>query len=461
MTSVPSSIEQPSRPLTRSDYKTLSLSALGGALEFYDFIIFVFFATVVGKLFFPADMPEWLRLMQTFGIFAAGYLARPLGGVVMAHFGDLAGRKRMFMLSIFLMAVPTLLMGLLPTYAQAGVLAPVLLLLLRIAQGAAIGGEAPGAWVFVSEHVSPRHRSFACGSLSAGLLAGILVGALVATAINTTLSEEELLAWGWRVPFLIGGVFGFGALYVRRKLHETPVFTELRERRALSSRLPLGIVLREHPREVALAMLLTWLLTACVVVSILMAPTLLQQQGLSREATLEANSLAIICAMLGNLAAGALADRFGEGRLLAIFSVLMGASFWWFYAVAPGSPEWLFPLYALVGFSVGLTAMVPSIAVNAFPAPVRFSGLSFSYNVAYAICGGATPVAITLALREQPFAPAQYLAAMAVVGVALGIWVELRSTSARSAAPGAPSSAHPGPPASAGRGHSPPATARQ
>lgn len=125
------------RPLTRSDYKTLSLSALGGALEFYDFIIFVFFATVVGKLFFPADMPEWLRQLQTFGLFAAGYLARPLGGVIMAHFGDLLGRKRMFTLSIFMMAVPTLIMGLLPTYAQIGIWAPLALLLLRVIQGAA------------------------------------------------------------------------------------------------------------------------------------------------------------------------------------------------------------------------------------------------------------------------------------------------------------------------------------
>ena len=105
----------------------------GGALEFYDFVIFVFFAATMGALFFPADMPEWLRLVQTFGIFAAGYLARPLGGIVMAHFGDLSGRKRMFMLSILMMAIPTLLMGLLPTYAQAGVLAPILLLLLSCA----------------------------------------------------------------------------------------------------------------------------------------------------------------------------------------------------------------------------------------------------------------------------------------------------------------------------------------
>lgn len=133
------------RRLNRQDYKTLTLAALGGALEFYDFIIFVFFAAVVGDLFFPADMPEWLRLVQTFGIFAAGYLARPLGGIVMAHFGDLVGRKKMFTLSILLMALPTLAMGLLPTYASIGIAAPLLLLLMRVLQGAAIGGEVPGA----------------------------------------------------------------------------------------------------------------------------------------------------------------------------------------------------------------------------------------------------------------------------------------------------------------------------
>jgi len=141
------------RHLNRQDYRTLTLAALGGALEFYDFIIFIFFASVIGELFFPADIPEWLRQLQTFGIFAAGYLARPLGGLIMAHFGDSLGRKKMFSLSILLMALPTLAMGLLPTFASIGLAAPLLLLLLRVLQGAAIGGEVPGAWVFVAEHV--------------------------------------------------------------------------------------------------------------------------------------------------------------------------------------------------------------------------------------------------------------------------------------------------------------------
>jgi MFS family permease len=413
--------------LSRDQLRTLALASLGGALEFYDFVIFVFFATTMGTLFFPADMPEWMRLVQTFGIFAAGYLARPLGGIVLAHFGDLRGRKRMFMLSILMMAVPTLLMGMLPTYASVGVLAPVLLLLLRVLQGAAIGGEAPGAWVFVSEHVSPRHRSLACGTLSAGLLAGILVGALVAAGIGAALSDAQLLDWGWRVPFVVGGVFGLGAMYVRRRLHETPVFAELRERKALAAGLPLKAVLRDHLPAVALSMLLTWLLAAVVVVAILMMPTLLQRDGIDRETALAANSVAIVCAMLGNLVAGALADRYGEGRILAAWSVLVGVAFWLLYTTVGTHPQGLFPLYALVGFGVGVTAMVPSIAVAAFPPPIRFSGLSFSYNVAYAVCGGATPIAITLLLRDHPLAPAQYLAAMAVAGVALGLWVEARN----------------------------------
>jgi MFS family permease len=413
--------------LSRDQLRTLALAALGGALEFYDFVVFVFFAATMGALFFPPDMPDWMKLAQAFGIFAAGYLARPLGGIVLAHFGDLLGRKRMFMLSILMMAVPTLLIGLLPTYATAGALAPVLLLALRILQGAAIGGEAPGAWVFVSEHVSPRHRSLACGALSAGLLAGILVGALVAAGLSARLDDAQLLAWGWRVPFLVGGVFGFGALWVRRKLHETPVFAELRERRALAAELPLKTVLRSHAPEVLLAMLLTWLLTAVVVVAILMMPTFLQQQGVPRTTALAANSIAIVFAMLGNLVAGAAADRFGEGRVLAAWSALAGVAFWLLYTLAPQQPGLLFPLYALAGLGVGITAMVPSIAVAAFPAPIRFSGLSFSYNVAYAICGGATPIAVTLAMRHDPLAPAQYLAAMAVVGMALGTWVEARN----------------------------------
>ncbi|MFK3718020.1 MFS transporter [Pseudomonas fulva] len=424
MTSAPSSIEQAPRPLTRSDYKTLSLSALGGALEFYDFIIFVFFATVVGKLFFPADMPEWLRLMQTFGIFAAGYLARPLGGIIMAHFGDLLGRKKMFTLSIFMMALPTLIMGLLPTYAQIGLWAPILLLLMRVIQGAAIGGEVPGAWVFVSEHVPARNTGYACGTLTAGLTAGILLGSLVATLINSVYSAEEVASYAWRIPFLLGGVFGLFSVYLRRWLHETPVFAEMQQRKALAEGLPLRAVLRDHRGPIVLSMLLTWMLSAGIVVVILMTPALLQSiYHISPTDSLKANSLAIVLLSLGCIGAGSLADRFGAGRVFVVGSLMLLVSSWAFYHSLPTQPELLFPLYAVTGLCVGVIGAVPYVMVKAFPAAVRFSGLSFSYNVAYAIFGGLTPMAVTGLLKVSPMAPAYYVALLCMVGFSVGLYL--------------------------------------
>jgi MFS family permease len=229
---------QSSQPLRVAELRTLLLASLGSALEFYDFVIFVFFAAVIGKLFFAASLPDWMRQTQTFGIFAAGYLARPLGGIVMAHFGDTRGRKRMFTLSVLLMAIPTLLIGLLPTYQSIGVAAPLLLLAMRVMQGIAIGGEAPGAWVFVAEHARRGKVGFAVGALTSGLSCGILLGSLVATGITLGVSQAQIANGFWRVPFVIGGAFGFIAMLLRRWLAETPVFEEMRARAAVSRAQP-------------------------------------------------------------------------------------------------------------------------------------------------------------------------------------------------------------------------------
>src|ERR1700742_4906535 len=175
---------QSSQRLTVAELRTLALASLGGALEFYDFIIFVFFTTVIAKLFFAASLPEWVRQIETFGLFAAGYLVRPLGGIVMAHFGDTRGRKRMFTLSVLLMAIPTLLIGLLPSYSSIGIAAPLLLLAMRVIQGTALGGEAPGGWVFGAEHAKAGHTGLAVGLLTSGLSLGILLGSIIAVLVN-------------------------------------------------------------------------------------------------------------------------------------------------------------------------------------------------------------------------------------------------------------------------------------
>ncbi|EMH4163168.1 MFS transporter [Pluralibacter gergoviae] len=418
------SVQPHARLLNRQDYKTLTLAALGGALEFYDFIIFVFFAAVVGELFFPPDIPEWLRQVQTFGIFAAGYLARPLGGIIMAHFGDLVGRKKMFSLSILLMAVPTLLIGLLPTYASMGIVAPLLLLLMRVLQGAAIGGEVPGAWVFVAEHVPARRTGIACGTLTAGLTVGILLGSVVATLINTGLSQQAIHDGGWRIPFVLGGAFGLLAMYLRRWLRETPVFVEMQQRRALAKELPVKSVVMHHRGAVVMSMLLTWLLSAGVVVVILMSPVWLQKHyGYAPALTLLANSAATIMLCCGCLLAGLSADKYGASRTFIVGSLLLAVSSWAFYHCAGLGAGYLFTLYGLVGLCVGVVGAVPYVMVNAFPPEVRFTGISFSYNVSYAIFGGLTPVAVTMLMAASPLAPAWYVLALSMMGLGLGCWM--------------------------------------
>jgi MFS family permease len=412
----------PARALTRHDYQTLALSALGGTLEFYDFVIYVFFATVLGNLFFPADMPDWLRLLQTFGIFAAGYLARPIGGIVIAHYGDKLGRKRMFTLSIFLMAVPTLVIGLLPTYASIGVAAPLLLLAMRVLQGAAIGGEMPGAWVFVAEHVPARRYGFAVGTLTAGITGGILLGSLIAIALNSHYSPEQVQDFAWRIPFILGGVFGLVSVYLRRFLQETPVFQALAARRGVAQEMPVKTILREHRAASLVVGLLTWVLSAAIVVVVLITPTYLQKvHHIPVTLALEANAFATVMLSLGCVLVGWAVDRFGTRRVMLLGFAGLFITSYLFYTGLPGTPASLVLGYGLVGLFVGVIAVVPMVGVRVFPAAVRFSGLSFAYNMSYAIFGGLTPIIITTWLQHDVMAPAHYVGGLAILGFVLAL----------------------------------------
>ena len=376
-------------------------------------MIFVFFANTIGDLFFPPGIPDWLRQFQTFGIFAVGYLIRPLSGVIVAHSGDLRGRKQMFTFSIFLMALATLGIGLLPTYRTLGPIAPVCLLLLRIGQGAAVGGEVPGAWVFVSEHVRPSWIAVACGLMSFGVSGGILLGSLIATGLNIALPPSQLASYGWRMAFLLGGLFGLLSLYLRRLLAETPVFQELKARRALASEMPPKAVFRGYRLEIILSVLLTWMLSANVVVMILMAPALLEKlYHVPRVESLQANSLATLALGVGGVLAGWLTDRFGPGRVLLVGCPVLGVAAYAFYALIQISPEFLIPLYTLTGLAVGIGMVGPCYMIEAFPAPIRFTGVAFTYNTGYAIFGGFTPLLVSWLLQFDRMGPAHYVVAM-------------------------------------------------
>jgi MFS family permease len=396
--------------LSAKELRTLWLASLGGALEFYDFVVFVFFAGVIGKAFFPGATSDWVRQVQTFSVFAVGYIARPIGGIVMAHFGDRYGRKKIFTLSIVLMALPTLLIGLLPTYREVGALAPAFLVALRVVQGIAIGGEAPGGWVYVAEHAPRGRRGFAIGLLTAGLSFGILLGSLVATTINRLATPADIAAKYWRVPFLLGGVLGLIAVKLRRSLHETPVFLALRDTVSQSRGIPLKVVLKDHLGAVWVSALVTWSLTAVIVVEILMTPALLQKgYGISALAAQTSNLIATALLVLSTVAIGSLADRFGLRKVVFAVGPLLLLATYALYIVPEKHPAALPLVYGFVGATAGLVTLAPLLMVELFPANVRFTGVSFSYNVSYAVWGGITPPLVAWLSHFHSLGPAHYV----------------------------------------------------
>jgi len=412
--------------MSRNDIKTLGLASLGGALEYYDFIVAVFFTKLLATVFFPPHTPEWLAQLEVFCIFAAGYLVRPIGGIFFAHFGDRIGRKRMFALSLFLMAFPTLLIGLLPSYAMLGTAAPLLFLLCRILQGLSVGGEVPGAWIFCSEHVRRDRVGLACGLLMSGLCTGILLGALSAKYLMGNLDAESLKTWGWRMPFIAGGVFGLISVYLRRYLHETPVFEALRAKRDADSRMPLSVVLREHRGAILVSLLATWVFSGIFVLYFLYTPTFLQSQfHFDAKAVFSNNSWSILGLIIGSTVAGWAADRIGGGKAYALGSIAMLIVTAAFYFELGSGGSFVWPLYIAGGFLIGTITLGPYIIVKSFPPEVRFTGFALSYNTAYAIFGGTAPAVASYMVGRQGIimAPAWYIGALCALGILIGlIW---------------------------------------
>lgn len=393
--------------LGRQEFKTLGLSSLGGALEFYDFIIFVFFTQYISMHFFPSDLSEFWKDLNTYGTFAAGYLARPIGGIVMGHFGDKLGRKNMFMLSILLMVIPTFSLALIPTYASIGYLAPLFLLLVRIFQGIAIGGELPGAWVFVREHSPKNHSSLYLSVLTASVVGGILLGNLVSLVLSLSFSNQQMVDWGWRIPFFIGGVFGIISIYLRKFLSETPVFQQMKEDKALE-KFPLKEVMKTSKIAVVLSMFSTWVLAGCIVVLVLFMPNFIQKifalTGVQKSLVQMAGIVALV---IGCVVAGSFTDKNGISKSYKIWAVMLAISscvfFHFLYALRMESLAIFF--YALTCFCVSITVFTPIVMCEVFDAKFRFSGISFAYNIGYAIVGSFTPqLALTLhtfALQKQ------------------------------------------------------------
>lgn len=411
------------RALNKEDYKTLGLSSLGGTLEFYDFVIYALYIEMVVKaLFLPANLQGtvWGDI-YAWGGFAAGYIARPIGGIIMAHFGDILGRKKMFTLSVAMMALPTFVIGIMPTYESIGLLAPVLLIVMRMFQGAAIGGEMPGAWVFIAEHTPKNRYGLGIGVLTSGITGGILLGFLVSILIDLTYTREEILGYAWRIPFIAGGLFGVISVYLRRYLSETPIFQEMAERKELSKEIPVVTVMKKHKWACVIVALMTWTLSTTVMVAILMTPVKILG-GMYQLSSIDARVTGSIMALMltiGCVLFGWLEDILKTRLTSLIAWGGLAITSFLFYSLLTTQPsiEMIYVGAAVMGLFTGAIAITPIIGTRAFPAKIRYSGLSFSYNLAYAAFSAITPALTIWLLSKTPLGAAWYIGGVAILAI--------------------------------------------
>ena len=431
------------RPLNREDYKTLTLSSLGGTLEFYDFVIYaLYIETIVKPLFLPADISPLIADLFAWGGFAAGYIARPIGGVIMAHFGDVLGRKKMFTLSVAMMALPTFIIGLLPTYAQIGMFAPILLVIMRMFQGAAIGGEMPGAWVFIAEHTPKNRYGLGIGTLTSGITGGILLGFLVSIIIDLNYSKAEILSYAWRIPFIAGGIFGIIAVFLRRYLSETPIFKEMAAQKALSKEIPMMTVLKSHKIACLIVAFLTWSLSTAIMVGILITPVAVlgKMHGIEPLNARIAGSIAALTLTIGCVFWGWLEDKI-KTRLNMLFAWggLAVSSLYFYYSLTQGiSMNMVYINYGIMGFFVGAIALTPVVGTRAFPPAIRYSGLSFSYNLAYAVFSAITPMLTLKLLGVTPLGAGIYISGVSILAILVALYpLSYKGWEAKGATPAA------------------------
>jgi MFS family permease len=375
--------------------RNIRLGSLGAALEYYDFVVYLYVATLIGQAFFPADMSPTMRLVQTFAIYSTGLLIRPVAGILIARVADRVGRKRLFILTVVVMSVATLCIGLLPTYDQIGVLAPALLLLLRVAQGCAVGGEIPAAAVFVTEHARPDGVARAGAFQQMTAYSGFLLGAAAAFVAGLVAMHltPDLPSLAWRLPFLVGGVLGVVAIYLRRRIDETPAFVRETIEEGKRPAAPVREVLGKHRRAVMFAVLLVVALTLVNVTYFNFWPTYLQTVlGYSSTTSLAASLISIAGAMVSMPAWGYVADRFGWSRMLLWAGLSTAVTTAVLLVVLPTLPPgsglaiWIqLPAALSAG---GIAASAPGLVSVIFPTGVRQTGFSLPYNVVVAVLGG-------------------------------------------------------------------------
>jgi MHS family proline/betaine transporter-like MFS transporter len=418
----------PNSPVPRATTgrRAVVATSIGNALEWYDFSVYAFFAVFIGLALFPSGGGQTLKAFMAFGV---GFIARPLGALLIGAYGDYKGRKAALILTILLMAVGTGILAVCPTYAAIGIGAPILIVCGRVLQGFSAGGEIGGATAFLIEHAPEGKKGLYASWIQASMALSNVLAALVATCVTLALTKAQVAAWGWRIPFIVGFAIGPVGIWLMTTLDETPEFQEEMQRsheQRQSLKTPLLQALRDYPGPLLVGAGFSVLWAVCVYTLIIYTPTYVVQ-ALHFEPR-----QAFLASFLGNclmvaacLFAGSLSDRLGRRRVLLAATLLMLVCIYPLLVWLSGHHA----TWALIAVQTAFCAMValfvgvaPATLAGIFPTKVRSSGMSLSYNFSVMIFGGFAP-AILVWLTQRPgglFAPAWYvMAACAVALVAI------------------------------------------
>ena len=397
----------------RAERRLILAGIAGNVMEWYDFAIYGYFAPVIGQHFFPSHDPT-SSLIAAFGVFAAGFLMRPLGGLVFGHIGDRVGRKTALTLSVLAMAIPTFLIGILPGYQYLGAAAPFLLVVLRMIQGLSVGGEYTTSIVFLVEGAAPGRRGLV-GSWSVfGSVGGVLFGSAVGALVTELLSPAVINSWGWRLPFVVGLVVGLAGLFIRQHIPEPPRAAEG------PAKSPVLEAFRTEWHTMLRIVGVNLLNAVGFYLSFVYAVSYFQEIDLVPSAeALQINTINMTALLLLVPVAGALSDRVGPRPLLlgAAFGVLLlGYPLFWLMHHA----HFALMLLGQLGFAILLGVYfgaLPVAMVEAVSARVRCSGLSIAYNLCLGVIGGFTPMVATylVAKTEDDLSPAYFIMAAAAV----------------------------------------------
>jgi MHS family proline/betaine transporter-like MFS transporter len=389
--------------------KVVASTMIGNGLEWYDYALYGTFTALISKHFFPAG-DDAVALIATFGIFAIGFLMRPLGAMFFGRIGDKFGRKNALALSILLMAFPTACIGLLPTYQVIGIWAPILLTVIRLVQGIAVGGEFGGSIVYLVEHASSKNRNF-IGSLSMlSMLVGLLTGALMATALAEFMSEAAFDSYGWRIPFILGFFIGIVGLYIRSKLDESPMFLEAQDAGHISE-APIKDALQQNYKEILLGIGAYLAVTIPFYIQTVFMPSFMVKfLHFPTADALLLFTISLITMMIVAPVSAMLADK-KDRELLLKGILIVYVLFALPYIALLDYKTFTFALCSQIVFSIILGAYIapiPTLVVELFPTKTRYTGMSLACNLAAALFGGTAPIVVTKMLTltdsHQPIA---------------------------------------------------------